>query len=468
MDGWFWMAITTAALIGGTVLSTLAQSLRDLTRSVLEEIAAIKNRPGATIRINKILDDPEGHAAASGLPRIACNLVFVVALVGWITTLRAKEHPGLIDVSIGVAIASVVVWLFGFLLSASISKHAAEVTVYSWSWLIRFIYLVAKPITAIAHVVDEAVRRLAGKSDDQGEALQEELLSVVEEAKEEGQFDEAARQMIESVVKFGTKTAAQVMTPRTEMEAMPLTNDLSQVTAFIRKVGHSRIPVYEGSLDHIVGIFYVKDLMRWLAGESSRGGKTFDLKRLLRPAIFVPETKTIRDLLPELIHKRVHIAMVADEYGGTAGLVTFEDIVEEIFGDIQDEYELPEADLEEIKVDLATGTAEIDARAYVGDVNEALKPLHVEIPESEDYDTVGGFVTVTLGRIPTAGESFRPREESPVSWSVLSAEPTRVTRVKVYVPREALTETVADLDKGEELRGDSKTGAVSEEHAAGR
>jgi putative hemolysin len=187
-------------------------------------------------------------------------------------------------------------------------------------------------------------------------------------------------------------------------------------------------------MDHIVGVFYVKDLMRWLAGENggARGGKPFDLRGLLRPAMFIPESKTIRELLGELLAKRVHMAIVADEYGGTAGLVTFEDIVEEVFGDIQDEYELPEETTSDVRLDTVKRQAEVDARAYIGDVNADLKPLGIELPESEDYDTVGGFVTVTLGRIPTAGESFA-HEGTTVT--VVAAEPTRVTRVRLEAAR---------------------------------
>jgi putative hemolysin len=237
--------------------------------------------------------------------------------------------------------------------------------------------------------------------------------------------------MIEAVVQFRNRTVAQVMTPRTEIEAIELTNDLGKVTKAVREIGHSRIPVYEESLDHIVGVFYVKDLMKWLAGEARSGhGKGFDFKTLLRPAFFVPETKTIRELLPELLNKRVHIAMVADEYGGTAGLVTIEDIIEEVFGDIQDEYEAPEEETAEVKVEVASKTAEIDARAYIEDVNAEIKPLGVELPESEDYDTVGGFVTVTLGRIPAAGETF---VNGKLLVTVLGAEATRVTKVRVQV-----------------------------------
>jgi len=240
--------------------------------------------------------------------------------------------------------------------------------------------------------------------------------------------DAVERDMIEAVVNFRDKTVAQVMTPRTEIQAMELSTDLSGVTAAVRSVGHSRIPVYEDSLDHVVGVFYVKDLMKWLAGEGSRNGKPFSLRSLLRPAYFVPETKTIRQLLAELLAKRTHIAMVADEYGGTAGLITIEDIVEEVFGDIQDEYEEPEADAAEVKIDPATRTAEIDARTYIHDANDALAAIGAELPESEDYDTVGGFVTVTMGRIPTSGETFRHDD---LTLTVLAAEPTRVTRVKL-------------------------------------
>jgi CBS domain containing-hemolysin-like protein len=209
---------------------------------------------------------------------------------------------------------------------------------------------------------------------------------------------------------------------------MELTNELGKVTAKIRSGGHSRIPVYEGTIDRVVGIFYVKDLMRWLAGDGSRGGRTFNLRPILRPALFVPETKTVRELLGELLQKRVHIAIVADEFGGTAGLVTIEDIIEEVFGDIQDEYETPGGEVEDVEVDSARGEAVVDARAYIKDVNDELRALGIELPESEEYDTVGGFVTLTLGRIPPAGETF---QHGMVEVRVLDAEPTRVTRVKL-------------------------------------
>jgi putative hemolysin len=441
LSGEVWIGIAVIALVLGAILSCIVQGLRDLSRTTLEEIATIRKNPGGQARVGKILDDVEGHAAAVAFPRVVCHLVVTVALVMWLRGMikpsatdgeRTLGADWYLEVVLGVALSSFLLWIFGTVLPNAVAKHAGESVVYTWSPVLRVAYMLASPFRPIVRLIDEAVKRLAGKANlDESEAIQDELLSVVEDAQEEGKFDEVERDMIEAVVKFRDRTVAQVMTPRTEIEAMALSNDLGEVTKAIRTIGHSRIPVFEGDLDHVVGIFYVKDLMRWLAGDSggsSRGGKTFDLRALSRPALFVPETKTIRELLPELLAKRVHIAMVADEYGGTAGLVTIEDIIEEVFGDIQDEYEQPEPETQEVRIDAIERSAEVDGRSYIEDVNAHLRGIGLEIPVSEEYDTVGGFVTVTLGRIPTRGESFA---QDGATFTVLAAEPTRVARVRV-------------------------------------
>jgi putative hemolysin len=426
-----WLLLIVTGLIFGCVLSCLAQALRDLRKPLLEEIATIRKRPGATARVNKIIDDVEGHAASIALPRVVCNLLVVIALTLWVAELRQVERIDWPEIAIGVAVSTLLLWVFGTVIPASIARHAGESLVYRCSLLLRMGYWLVAPFRPFVRLVDEVVRRLAGSTaESTGKAIEQELLSVVEEAQEEGKFDNVERDMIEAVVRFRDRTVAQVMTPRTQIEAMPLSNDLSKVTASIRTIGHSRIPVFEGDMDHIVGIFYVKDLMRWLAGDGggSRTGRLFDLRALLRPAYFVPETKTVRELLPELLNKRVHIAMVADEYGGTAGLVTFEDIVEEVFGDIQDEYEHGDETAPEVKIDTDARSAEIDARASIEDANyELLRALGVSLPESDEYETVGGFVTVSMGRIPEPGETLQFEGGTIL---ILAAEPTRVTRVQ--------------------------------------
>lgn len=432
MSGWIWFAVSFGGLLIGTLLSTLVQSLRDLSRAALDDIVAIRQNPSAAFRVSRIMDDVEGHAAATALPRTTCNLIVVVAILLGIETFpdtQALSKP--IIATISVVISTALLWFFSSIVPTSIARHAGERMVYRWSLLLRGFYFVGRPVRLIAERLDSLVRKLAGKPEQtEAQLVQEEILSVVEEAQEDGQFDESERDMIEAVVKFRDKSVIQVMTPRTEIESIDVTSSLSQVTAAIRSIGHSRIPVYKGSLENVVGVFYVKDLMRWLAGESSRAGKTFDLAKFMRPAYFVPETKTLRELLTDLLKKRVHIAMVADEYGGLAGLVTFEDIIEEVFGDIQDEYEIPAEDTVEVNTDGPVTSAEIDARAYITDANDELRALNIALPESEDYDTVGGFVTVTLGRIPEVGEAF---DAAGAKITVLGAEPTRVTKVKIEV-----------------------------------
>ncbi|MBX3358435.1 MAG: HlyC/CorC family transporter [Phycisphaeraceae bacterium] len=427
-----WVLIASTVLAG--MLATLHYALADLARASLEEIASVKNRPAATRRVDAILRDVSGHSRAIAVPMILCLAAAVAAAVEETTNLRSGTGMPVThaDEIIGVLAASLILWVLCVSLPMSIAWHAGERLVYAWSPLVRGIYHLGAPLRALGRFLDEMVKRLAGvQGDTRNEVLQAELMSVVEEGEREGQIDLEQREMIEAVVEFRNLTAKQVMTPRTEIEAFEETNELGAVTRIIKEIGHSRIPVYQGSLDNVVGIFYVKDLMRWLAGDGTHApGKPFSLRAILRPALFVPETKPVRELLRELLKKKVHIAMVADEFGGTAGLVTIEDMVEEIVGDIRDEYEPTEPEKPDVEVKLHERTAEVDARAYIDDVNDALLPLGWSLPEGDDYDTVGGFVITTLGRIPEQGESFR---HDRATVTVLEASPTRVLKVRLEV-----------------------------------
>jgi CBS domain containing-hemolysin-like protein len=278
--------------------------------------------------------------------------------------------------------------------------------------------------------------------------LEAELLDVVEEHEFEGDIDESEREMLEAVVSFRRLTVEEVMTPRTDIQAIEYTDDLEKVKKLVDDRGHSRIPVYEENLDKIVGILYAKDLLRWIIHRSDSGAqKPFVLREILREAMFVPETKTVRELLTELLARQVHIALVADEYGGTSGLVTIEDIIEEIFGEILDEYEEPEDVHGAVMLDEAARAAEIDARVRIDEANDELEAVELELPESDDYDTVGGFVVSTLGRIPAAGESLRA---GAVLVEVLEAEPTRVVRVRVTAapPPEPVAEAATRGETG--------------------
>ena len=432
MDGNLWLWIGLAATAMGALFATLQICVREATRAGLTEIADRRNKRGASARIEKILADLEGHAVAAALPRIVLNLLVVVAMMEWITHVSGADAPGTTEILIALGVGAAAIWMFGVVIPWSVAEHAADPTVYVWSIVIRACYIVLRPVLGFARFLEEVVRRLLGADHpDSEEAREAELLSVVEEGELAGQFDETERDMIEAVVEFRSSTVDQIMTPRTEIDAIKVSDDLDEVTRICRESGHSRIPVYEGDLDHIVGIFYVKDMLTWISIEGGGGDRaSFDLRSLLREANFVPETKTVRELLAELLAKRVHIAIVADEYGGTAGLVTIEDIVEEVFGEIQDEYEKPDDEPPGVSINVEKREAEIDARADIDDVNDELEAIGVSLPESEEYETVAGYIVTALGRIPVKGDTLT---HGGTVITVLEAEATRVNRVRLVV-----------------------------------
>jgi putative hemolysin len=416
------------------LLSSLYIALGVVSRSAVEEIAASRGSPGLSRRVDRILADLGAHARGVALLNIVATLVFVMAVVEWKARLGGEvtgRHT-VTDVVVAIAASAGLLWMAGVLVPMSVANLAGARLICFHARLLRVLAVLTSPFRTLAAFIHEAVRRLAGVPfKDAEEKVQDELLSVVEEGEREGALGGQERDMIEAVMRFGSLTVAQIMTPRTEVEALEYTNNLGEVTKTIKKIGHSRIPVYEESLDHVTGIFYVKDLMRWLAGDGAHGGgRPFELRSILRAAVFVPESKTVRELLTEMIQKKVHIAMVADEYGGTAGLVTIEDIVEEIIGDIKDEYEVGPAETPDVVLRVDQGKAELQAAARIIDANDALSQLGVEIPESEEYDTVGGFVITTLGRIPSKGERFQHER---MEFTILEAKPTRVVKVALAV-----------------------------------
>ncbi len=416
-----WIAVA-AALLGG-LMAALQFALLHLSKSKMRRTLAVRKK---AVDVESILSDPEDYALAIAIPRLVCNLTTVAASVVWAGGIVGEGGVirwGWLAAAVGVAAA--LVFVVGVTIPQSVASHAGEPLIVRMRWLVRLMHVIMRPFVKLSAGLDEIVRRLVGaEAMTDEEELEEELRTVVSEGEEEGRLDETERDMIEAVVEMRTTAVSEIMRPRTEIEGFELTDDLEFIKAFITKAGHSRIPVYEGDLDHIIGVLYAKDLLEFV-GNGSQG---FKLKKVLREAQFIPETKPVRDVLAEFKLQKVHMSIVLDEYGGTAGLVTIEDVLEELVGDIQDEYEPDDETPPEIAVAEADRSAEVDARAYIDDVNDALEAIGLSIPDEDEYDTVGGFVLSSLGRIPAMGETFRANG---VAVSVLEAEPTRVTRVRI-------------------------------------
>ncbi len=425
--GWTFLILSVLVVVGA-LLSSLTLALHTLSRARLASIIEKDEQSARSRRLRAIEDDADGHAAAIAIVRIAINLVTALACVAWVSGLRDEPYISASSLVFGLALATIVNWIVALLIPLGISNHVGEHAVAMFSVPIRAIHAVCMPLLLLQRFIDEVVRRLAGTSNaTPQDEINAELMSVVSEGEREGHLDETEREMLEAVVEFRTTLAESIMTPRTEVDALAYTDDLLEVQRFINEHGHSRVPVYEENLDHIVGILYAKDLLRWLALHDPKS-KPFNLRAILREPTFVPETKTIRELLTQLLAAKVHIAIIIDEYGGTSGLVTMEDIVEEIFGEIQDEYENPEDEPGGVELDVHRTSAEIDARTEIDDANDELEQLGLEFPESDDYDTVAGYINTTLGRIPDQGESFSSHG---MTIEVLEAEPTRVVRLRV-------------------------------------
>ncbi len=221
---------------------------------------------------------------------------------------------------------------------------------------------------------------------------EEEIRGILDTAEEAGEIEEPEKEMLHSVFEFGDTVAREIMTPRVDLDAVPVGTAIADVARLVEATGHSRIPVYEGTDDQIVGIVHAKDVLRALVG----GGET-DLRRILRPAYFVPENKDLHDLLQEMRAARTQMVIVQDEFGGTAGVVTIEDIVEEVMGEIVDEYDVEEP----VIVKNGHGFV-VDGRVNLYDLNDEIGTEF----ESEEFDTIGGYVFGLFGRQPGKGEAI--------------------------------------------------------------
>ena len=288
-------------------------------------------------------------------------------------------------------------------------------------WGVSFLLV---PFALLAHVVDVALHRLAGRklAVPDEESFEEDIRTIVSEGHREGLLEEDAREMIEGVIELGDANVSQIMTPRTDMLSIPAALSWEEMLDQVINAGHTRIPVYGRNRDDILGILHTKDLLPELAREP--GQRVDPWSKLLRQPVFVPETKPIDALLQELQHSRNHMVVVLDEYGGVSGLVTMENVLEEIVGEIVDEYD--PAHVDGIR-ELGPGACEAMGRVHIDEINER---LGLGLPEDADYDTIGGFVFNELGHIPAIGEDLTWQN---VRITVLDATRRRIERVRIEV-----------------------------------
>jgi putative hemolysin len=283
-----------------------------------------------------------------------------------------------------------------------------------------------KPLTVIGGSLRKVGARIEGVevNEDAQESFEDDLADSLEEAEREGVLDEEEREMIHNVVELGKTPASRAMIPRTDMVCIDVQEGIDGALKLAISEGHSRLPVYEGDRDHIIGVFYIRDLVpSWSVAPADR---RLNLREIIRPARFWPAGKPLDDLLREMRADRLKIAILTDEHGGTAGMITLEDILEEIVGDIHDEYDAGETDttLKAVQV-ISESEAEAEGDADLDEVNRV---LDIELPEEAEYNSVGGLILHHLGRLAHPGDTV---EIEGHRLTVLDADEKRIKRVRI-------------------------------------
>jgi magnesium and cobalt exporter, CNNM family len=426
VGSWELIGIELVLVILLALLSMSEAALHAIRRPALIEELVVRGRRGqragrmgerrvrylAAIQVVEffVIFGFSGVAAAFLAPRLS-ELLKLIGIAAVFSDLGA--------VVVTVAVLSLVAVLFGLFVPRSIGRKHAKQVLLLMVFPLELITWVTRPLVAVLFFLTRVVTAPFGADPREGTLISEEdIKEVIETGGDQGVLDVEERDMLHSVFALGEKKVHEVMVPRTDIVAIDVNTPPQEVLESVVSAGHSRIPVYEGSSDQVIGVLYVKDLFRRLA----RGEKDVTIRPFLRPAQFVPETKKVDELLREMQKDKVHIAIVVDEYGGTAGLVTIEDLVEEIVGEIRDEYDVER----ELVLPVSEHEAVMDARVPFSEVQET---FGIDSPEGVDeFDTLGGFVTHELGRLPKVGETVR---SNGVKFVVESVDGRRVGRVRV-------------------------------------
>ena len=413
-------------------------------RTRLDELADEGDRRAA--RALRLLKDPGRFLAVIqvaitflGALASAVAAVSIVELlatplsgVSWI-----GERAGVIALLVVTLLVSVVSIVLGELIPKGFALANPDRIALVASGPISLFAKIVSPLVALLVLLTKVISKPFGIDPTRTPELSAaEIRLIVEQGSQQGVLEAEEEQMISAVMSLSDSKLHEVMVPRIDIVAIDQEATFDEAVEVVLKEGHSRTPLYRESVDHIVGILYAKDLLRLIAA----GGTRPRLRDIMRPALFVPESQSVDDLLHELQRRKVHMAVVLDEYGGTAGLVTIEDLLEEIVGEIQDEFD----EEEPMKVEIGPGEVILDGRADIDDLTELVEPA-LELEDDEEYDTLGGFVYHRIGRVPVVGDAV---VIEPFVITVIKVSGRRVGKVRVrWTPISATAASNGDEGK---------------------
>ena len=411
-DSWTLILIAVVALLVMAGAATVEASAGLIGRQRFRQAASGSNRE----RTVQSLLDPR-RSLVSALQLVQAIAIALAASL--ITYVIMREH-GWGPVVTAVVVISGLFLFLGQAVPRALARTRPSATAGALLTLCRFVAMLVRPLSALSDGAADLLTRLFGGEhpDTVPAGSEDELLIITRDDHDDGVIEPEERKMIDNVLRLEETTARDIMVPRVDIVAVAEDASSQDIVDVITEKGHSRLPVYRESVDEIVGILYAKDLLPFVIGST----RTLPIKRLLRPVYVVPESKRLDDLLGELRRNRVHIAVVADEYGGTAGLVTIEDILEEIVGEIQDEYD------EELTLLESISDREIivDGRLPIEEIEGA---LGTNLTGDDDpYGTAAGFVHWHLDRMPQEGDRF---DAHGIRAEVLDVEGNRLRRLRL-------------------------------------
>ena len=421
-----------AIVVGLTLLAGIFVAaeiaLVSVRRSRVDQLVD-EDRRGAA-RVRRLIDDPGRFLAVIQIAITFIGFlsaaVAAVSLTAGLTDLLAGAGvPRTTAEAISLVTVTVLLSLFSIVVGELVPKALAL------AYPDRTSLLLAGPVDVLGRLLAPVVAILTGLTrvivkpfgahvTKEAQITAEELKLIVERGGEEGILEAEEEQMINAVIELGSRHLHEVMVPRIDIVGLPATATFAEAVDAIVREGHSRIPVYEDSIDGVVGILYAKDLLRILQQPPEERPQ---MRTILRPPVYVPESMSIDDLLHEFQRRKVHLAIVLDEYGGTAGLATIEDLLEEIVGEIQDETDTAEP----MVMKLSDDEARIDGRADVGDLADTFG-VEIDLEDEDEYDTVGGLVFHRLGDVPRPGDEV---EVGGLTLTVESVDGRRVDKVLV-------------------------------------
>lgn len=354
---------------------------------------------------------------------IGNNLVNIAA-TAILTELTVEYFRGRNATLISTIVMTVLVLIFGEITPKTYAAQNPEKVAIRLGTFLEVLSIIFKPILILFNVLTNIIIKIFGGEVNNRVPFvtEEEIRSLVDVGEEEGVVKHQEREMIEGIFEIDEIDVNDIMVPRIDMITIEEKSSISKALDLIITYGHSRIPVYREKIDNIVGIIYAKDLLTAVSMKKEEADKT-KISDLMRVAHYIPETKKVNELLKELQKQKVHMAIILDEYGGTEGLITIEDILEEIVGDIFDEYDDEENLIEKINEDKYIVKAEID-------LEEIEEMFQIEFPEEDDYGSLGGFVFSTLGRVPLLGDEV---EYSGLIMKVINVSNRRIREIEIEV-----------------------------------